>query len=265
MRIPKVVIRRDRNKNETRTCDKIKGLLVLLLALGLAVSAQSVQGATATWTLDASTTSSATNATGYNLHIGTASGVYTQTINVGNVSSYTVTTLSNGTRYYAVVKAYNSAGLEGPASNEATFVPMTPIAVTNGTTMTVSTGTAMPINVTTAGQFNLIGSVNAPNTGENSLWIDFDRDPASDDTRAWDLVVGTAFGNQTATWRGANAKTSNDPSTAQFNPKAWALTAGAHTLYIDAREVGTQIQSVQFVTAPAPLAPMGFHSLTLAP
>ena len=54
---------------------------------------------------------------GYNVHVGTASGQYTRTIPVGNVTSYTVDSLTMGTTYFFAVTAYNSAG-EGPPSNE---------------------------------------------------------------------------------------------------------------------------------------------------
>jgi len=54
---------------------------------------------------------------GYNVHVGTASGQYTRTITVGNVTSYTVDSLTMGTTYFFAVTAYNSAG-EGPPSNE---------------------------------------------------------------------------------------------------------------------------------------------------
>lgn len=54
---------------------------------------------------------------GYNVKVGTASGFYSRTITVGNVTSYTVDSLMTGTTYYFAVTAYNSAG-ESPPSNE---------------------------------------------------------------------------------------------------------------------------------------------------
>lgn len=54
---------------------------------------------------------------GYNILVGTASGLYTRTITVGNVTSYTVDSLTTGTTYFFSVTAYNSAGESSP-SNE---------------------------------------------------------------------------------------------------------------------------------------------------
>lgn len=54
---------------------------------------------------------------GYNVKIGTASGLYNRTISVGNVTSYTIDSLATGTTYYFAVTAYNSAGESSP-SNE---------------------------------------------------------------------------------------------------------------------------------------------------
>jgi len=54
---------------------------------------------------------------GYNVKVGTTSGLYDRTITVGNVTSYTVGSLTTGTTYYFSVTAYNSAG-ESPPSNE---------------------------------------------------------------------------------------------------------------------------------------------------
>jgi Fibronectin type III domain len=54
---------------------------------------------------------------GYNVKVGTASGLYSRIITVGNVTSYTVDQLTTGTTYYFSVTAYNSAG-ESLPSNE---------------------------------------------------------------------------------------------------------------------------------------------------
>jgi hypothetical protein len=54
---------------------------------------------------------------GYNVHVGTESGVYSRTIQVGNLTSYTVDSLTLGTTYFFAVTSYNSAG-ESQPSNE---------------------------------------------------------------------------------------------------------------------------------------------------
>ncbi len=59
---------------------------------------------------------------GYRLSYGLASGVYTTTVDVGNVTSFSVN-LPAGGPYYVVVAAYNTAGLVGPMSQEIVFPP----------------------------------------------------------------------------------------------------------------------------------------------
>jgi len=55
---------------------------------------------------------------GYKLYVGEASGVYGSTIDVGNVTSVTVTTLQAGHLYFFAVSAYDQAGVESGFSNE---------------------------------------------------------------------------------------------------------------------------------------------------
>jgi fibronectin type III domain protein len=59
-----------------------------------------------------------TGVAGYNVYMGTASGVYGPPINVGNVTSYVLSNLAVGTTYYFVVTDYNTSGSESPPSNE---------------------------------------------------------------------------------------------------------------------------------------------------
>jgi chitodextrinase len=59
---------------------------------------------------------------GYRVYYGTSPGNYLQSagqgINVGNVTTYPVTGLSSGTRYYFAVTAFDSSGNESGFSNE---------------------------------------------------------------------------------------------------------------------------------------------------
>jgi Malectin domain len=55
---------------------------------------------------------------GYKLYAGTASGSYDQTIDVGNATTFTLNTLTNGVTYYFVVTNYDGSGNESGYSNE---------------------------------------------------------------------------------------------------------------------------------------------------
>ncbi len=59
---------------------------------------------------------------GYELGVGTASGVYTYE-NVGNVTSFTKSGLSNGVTYYFKVRAKTASGSVLTSSNEVSSVP----------------------------------------------------------------------------------------------------------------------------------------------
>jgi hypothetical protein len=67
----------------------------------------------------------------------------------------------------------------------------------------------------------------------------------------WDVPITSGFQTQTVAWRG-NGTWDAD----QFVPKAFALSAGAHSLVIVGREPNTQLQSIQIqsarLTAPPP-------------
>lgn len=82
----------------------------------------SVVDRSATLSWDAPTTNTdgtaLTDLKGYKLYYGSASGSYGASIDVRNVTSYTINNLAPGTYYFAVT-AYNTAGTESGYSNEA--------------------------------------------------------------------------------------------------------------------------------------------------
>ena len=65
---------------------------------------------------------SLTDLNGYKIYYGTAPGNYTQNIDVGNVTTYNFTNLTDGQTYYFVATAYNSARVESSYSNEVTKI-----------------------------------------------------------------------------------------------------------------------------------------------
>ena len=82
------------------------------------VTAPPTTGTSTTASLSWSPPTTSTGVAGYNVYMGTASGVYGAPINVGNVTSYVVNNLVIGNTHYFVVKDYNSSGVESPPSNE---------------------------------------------------------------------------------------------------------------------------------------------------
>lgn len=61
---------------------------------------------------------------GYKLYYGPVSGQYDQVIDVGNVTTTTVTDLQTGGTYWFVVTAYTADGLESDPSNEINYTPL---------------------------------------------------------------------------------------------------------------------------------------------
>ena len=63
---------------------------------------------------------------GYIVYYGNTSGTYTGQVDVGNQTSGTVQSLTNGRRYYFVVRAYSASGLFSAASNEVSGISQPP-------------------------------------------------------------------------------------------------------------------------------------------
>jgi hypothetical protein len=88
---------------------------VVLLCLGqLQVFSQSVS---LTWN-----PSTDTNAVGYKIYFGGASGVYTNSFGIGTATNVMVYGLTPGATYYFCATTVTASGTESPFSNEATYV-----------------------------------------------------------------------------------------------------------------------------------------------
>lgn len=101
---------------------------ILLLALlhnptpGLSVTLPSPYSVALAW--DRSSDSSVT---GYRVYYGAASGNYTNSITVGNVTTNTVPGLESGVTYFFAITGFTASGLESAPSNEISYEPGLPM------------------------------------------------------------------------------------------------------------------------------------------
>ena len=111
-----------------------------------------------------------THANGYNLYYSTSAGIARNLSSATRVevtgTSRLLTGLTNGTRYYVIVKAKNASGGEGPASGERSATPATPTTGAFEDSL-LSGGKAPRMVVIPAGNFTR-GSRNDDTTGEDT-------------------------------------------------------------------------------------------------
>lgn len=112
---------------------RYSSVLLLLAAASLLVACGGTGGAEVAGDSNSSGTNSlgtntailtwdAEAVSGYRVYYGTAPGTYLQLfgqgLNVGNVTTYTMTGLNGGTKYYFAVTAYDASNSESGYSNE---------------------------------------------------------------------------------------------------------------------------------------------------
>ncbi len=133
---------------------------------------------------------------GYVVHWGTQSGVYTSSSNVGNVTTQQVTGLADGTVYYFVVKAYNTAGVMSGYSSE--------VSGQSGYSSGVSgqSGYSSEVSGQTSGGGPPVDYTNTPADPAGVIGADFNGDSRPDliwqNASTWQAVVWYMGGSQGA-------------------------------------------------------------------
>ena len=170
-------------------CTRLSYRLAQLLVFGLFLTRLSTglfaQSVTLAWDPNL-----APGIVGYRLYSGTSSGVYTQSIEVGNVSSAALSALQVGRSYFFAVTDYNSVGQESAFSNEVSY--LVPGATTSPTPKPTSTPVATPrpkpTSSPTAGPAQMISP--SPGSKFKSSSVTFNWNAGS--ATAYALVVGSS-------------------------------------------------------------------------
>lgn len=117
-------------------------LLMTMTALHLVPTTASAAQAALSWSAPTTYTDGTplTAIGGYTLHVGTAAGSYSQHIQVGNVTQYTVASLEDSTKYYFSVSASDTYGVSSKPSNEVSMTTPTPPPSPALYTLTASAG-----------------------------------------------------------------------------------------------------------------------------
>jgi hypothetical protein len=125
-----------------------------------------------------------------------------------------------------------------------------PFITTNGTirqpmeTALASSGRATyRFNIINAGDYLVSAMVSAANEGQNSLYVNIDAEP-TDPLMIWDVPVTTGLTSHTVSWRGNGTA---DPSSAQYSPKVFTLSAGLHQLIYRGREANTTLGTISIM------------------
>ena len=128
---------------------RLSFLIVAVLLITSHMSAATAMAAQANLSWVAPTTYTdgtplTTSIAGYKVMAGTAPGSYSQTISIGNSTSYTLGSLNDGTTYYFAVSAFDSAGTASAPSSEVSFT--TPSGSAALYTLTASAGSGGSIS-----------------------------------------------------------------------------------------------------------------------
>ncbi len=202
--------------------------LFALLALALLISPMAVHAAEVTLAWDANTE---TDLAGYKIHYGTASGVYSHSIIVGDITQYTLAELDDGVTYYIAATAYDNDDNESGYSDELIHTTDTPNH--NPATPSVPNGSAGGYP-----QTNYAFSTTASDTDGDALEFRYDW---SDDS-----ISGWEASSQSHAWPSigifcvkAQARDSHGALSGWSGCKSITITENTHTITASAGANGS--------------------------
>jgi hypothetical protein len=143
-------------------------------ALGVQPPPPGLQQVTMGWTASSDPT-----VTGYYLYYGTATGVYTNKVNVGTNTTFTVAGLVLGTTYYFASTSYNGAASESVYSSEIAYIVPGILTVTQSPASAV-TRIQFPVAATHAYQLQASSNLQSWSnvwltpTEATNQWIEYD-------------------------------------------------------------------------------------------
>ena len=160
---------------------------------------------------------------GYNVYYGISSGSYGDPIDVGNVTSYELTELDAGVRYYVAITAYDTADNESEKSDEENGVP----ADTENPTITITLPTGSPTYSTETATISIAGSA-ADNLGVTEVsWVnDRGGSGTASGTSSWSASnISLQEGSNiiTVTAQDAFSNTGTDTLTVTYSPDMTTL------------------------------------------
>jgi hypothetical protein len=163
------------------------------------------------------------------------------------------TTVASAAANVTVAAGKPPSGLTFAADSGAISAPF---VATNGTvfqsvaTDVTNGGLAVySFDVVNVGNYLVSAMVDAPNVGENSLYVNIDAEP-TDPLMIWDIPVTTGLTSRTVSWRGNGT---GDPALAQYSPKVFTLFAGTHQLIIRGRAANTTVGTISIAATPPTL------------
>jgi hypothetical protein len=189
---------------------RFRKIICSLAVLAVLIMASSASAESATLAWDAN---SEADLAGYRIYYGTTSGNYSTTVDVGRVTTCTISNLAAGQTYFFAAKAYNASGTLSGYSTEVSYT--VPIANASPSTPATPTGSS-------SGWKNVSYSFSTSATDPNGHTIQYRYDWGDGSVSSWGVA------NQSHAWSAAG----------QYGVKAQAMDSqGALSVYSAARTV----------------------------